>query len=150
MVLFTSGSEGRPKGVVLSHRNILANCAQVCARVDFNQLDKVFNALPVFHSFGLTGAMLLPVLGGVAVYMYPSPLHYRIVPELVYSSDSTIIFGTNSFLKGYGRMGDPYDFRSLRYVFAGAEAIQEETQRLVRQVRRAHPHRLRRYRDRAR
>ena len=129
VVLFTSGSEGRPKGVVLSHGNILANCAQVCARVDFNQLDKVFNALPVFHSFGLTGALLLPTLGGVAVYMYPSPLHYRIVPELVYDSNSTIIFGTNSFLKGYGRMGDPYDFRSLRYAFAGAEAIQEETQK---------------------
>ena len=129
VVLFTSGSEGRPKGVVLSHRNLLANCAQVCARVDFNQLDKVFNALPVFHSFGLTGAMLLPVLGGVSVYMYPSPLHFRIVPELVYGSNSTIIFGTNSFLKGYGRMGDPYDFRSLRYPFAGAEAIQDETQR---------------------
>ena len=130
VVLFTSGSEGRPKGVVLSHGNILANCAQISARVDFNQQDKVFNALPVFHSFGLTGAMLLPTLGGVAVYMYPSPLHYRIVPELVYGSNSTIIFGTNSFLKGYGRMGDPYDFRSLRYAFAGAEAIQDETQKL--------------------
>ena len=129
VVLFTSGSEGRPKGVVLSHGNILANCAQICARVDFNQLDKVFNALPVFHSFGLTGALLLPTLGGVAVYMYPSPLHYRIVPELVYDSNSTIIFGTNSFLRGYGKMGDPYDFRSLRYAFAGAEAIQDETQR---------------------
>ena len=130
MVLFTSGSEGRPKGVVLSHGNILANCSQVSARVDFNQLDKVFNALPVFHSFGLTGAMLLPTLGRVAVYMYPSPLHFRIVPEMVYDSNATIIFGTNSFLKGYGRAGDPYDFRSVRYPFAGAEAVQEETQRL--------------------
>jgi acyl-[acyl-carrier-protein]-phospholipid O-acyltransferase/long-chain-fatty-acid--[acyl-carrier-protein] ligase len=130
VVLFTSGSEGRPKGVVLSHRNILANCAQISARVDFNQLDKVFNALPVFHSFGLTGAMLLPVLGGVGVYMYPSPLHYRIVPELVYDSNATIIFGTNSFLKGYALMGDPYDFRSLRYPVAGAEPIQDETQKL--------------------
>ncbi len=130
VVLFTSGSEGRPKGVVLSHRNLLANCAQISARVDFNQLDKVFNALPVFHSFGLTGALLLPVLGGVSVYMYPSPLHYRIVPELVYDSNATIIFGTNSFLKGYARMGDPYDFRSLRYPVAGAEPIQDETQKM--------------------
>jgi acyl-[acyl-carrier-protein]-phospholipid O-acyltransferase/long-chain-fatty-acid--[acyl-carrier-protein] ligase len=130
VVLFTSGSEGRPKGVVLSHANILANCAQISARVDFNQQDRVFNVLPVFHSFGLTGAMLLPMLGGVGVYMYPSPLHYRIIPELIYGSDSTIVFGTNSFFKGYARTGDPYDFRSLRYAFAGAEAVQEETQRL--------------------
>ena len=130
VVLFTSGSEGRPKGVVLSHHNLLTNLAQISARIDFNQQDKVFNALPVFHSFGLTGAMLLPVLGGVQVYMYPSPLHYRIVPELIYDSNSTITFGTNSFLKGYGRMGDPYDFRSLRYAIAGAEAIQDETQKL--------------------
>lgn len=129
-VLFTSGSEGRPKGVVLSHGNILANCAQIAARVDFNQQDKVFNVLPVFHSFGLTGAMLLPMLGGVAVFMYPSPLHYRIIPELIYGTDATIVFGTNSFFKGYARMGDPYDFRSLRYAFAGAEAVQEETERL--------------------
>ncbi|MEK0083541.1 AMP-binding protein [Benzoatithermus flavus] len=129
-VLFTSGSEGRPKGVVLSHRNILANCAQLSARVDFNQLDRCFNALPIFHSFGLTGGMLLPILGGVRVYMYPSPLHYRLVPEMVYDSDSTIIFGTNAFFKGYARMADPYDFRSLRYAFAGGEAVQEETQRL--------------------
>lgn len=128
-VLFTSGSEGRPKGVVLSHANILSNCEQISARVDFNQTDKVFNVLPVFHSFGLTGGMLLPMLGGVAIYMYPSPLHYRIVPEMVYDSDSTIIFGTNSFFRGYARMGDPYDFRSVRYAFAGAEPIQEETQR---------------------
>lgn len=130
VVLFTSGSEGRPKGVMLSHGNILSNLEQISARIDFNQQDKVFNALPVFHSFGLTGAMLLPMLGGVKIYMYPSPLHYRIVPEMVYDSNSTIIFGTNSFLKGYGRMGDPYDFRSLRYAFAGAEAVQDETQKL--------------------
>lgn len=130
VVLFTSGSEGKPKGVVLSHGNILANCAQACARVDFSQEDKVFNILPVFHSFGLTAGMLLPMLGGVAVFMYPSPLHYRIIPELIYGSDATIVFGTNSFFKGYGRTADPYDLRSLRYAFAGAEPVQPETERL--------------------
>src|SRR4029079_7971863 len=78
VVLFTSGSEGTPKGVVLSHRNILANAAQALARVDANANDKVFNVLPVFHSFGLTGGMMMPMLAGIPIYMYPSPLHYRI------------------------------------------------------------------------
>jgi acyl-[acyl-carrier-protein]-phospholipid O-acyltransferase/long-chain-fatty-acid--[acyl-carrier-protein] ligase len=130
VVLFTSGSEGRPKGVVLSHRNLLSNCAQASARVDFNELDKCFNALPLFHSFGLTGGTLLPMVGGVRVFLYPSPLHYRIVPEMIYDTQATIMFGTNSFLKGYARAADPYDFRTLRYVFAGAEPVQDETRKL--------------------
>jgi acyl-[acyl-carrier-protein]-phospholipid O-acyltransferase/long-chain-fatty-acid--[acyl-carrier-protein] ligase len=127
VILFTSGSEGRPKGVVLSHGNILANCAQAAARVDYNELDTCFNALPVFHSFGLTAGTILPMVSGVRVFMYPSPLHYRVVPEMIYDVQATIMFGTNSFLKGYGRAADPYDFRTLRYVFAGAEPIQDET-----------------------
>jgi acyl-[acyl-carrier-protein]-phospholipid O-acyltransferase / long-chain-fatty-acid--[acyl-carrier-protein] ligase len=130
VVLFTSGSEGRPKGVVLSHGNILANCAQAAARVDYNQLDRVFNSLPLFHSFGLTAAFVLPNLFGLGVFLYPSPLHYRIVPEMVYGSNATILFGTNSFLRGYGRAADPYDFRGVRYVFAGAERVQDETREL--------------------
>ncbi len=129
VVLFTSGSEGAPKGVALSHENILANCRQVAARIDFNPTDIVLNVLPVFHSFGLTGGTILPVLSGVKTFMYPSPLHYRIVPEWAYGANATIMFGTDTFLTGYARMAHPYDFYAMRYVFAGAEKVRDETRR---------------------
>ena len=127
VVLFTSGSEGSPKGVVLSHRNLLANLAQLSARIDFNASDVVLNALPVFHSFGLTGGTLLPLLNGIRTVMYPSPLHYRIVPALAYDANATILFGTDTFLSGYARMAHGYDFYSVRYIFAGAEKVRDQT-----------------------
>jgi acyl-[acyl-carrier-protein]-phospholipid O-acyltransferase/long-chain-fatty-acid--[acyl-carrier-protein] ligase len=128
-ILFTSGSEGVPKGVVLSHRNMLANAAQAAARIDFGRRDTVFNVLPVFHSFGLTVGLVLPLMSGVRIYLYPSPLHYRTVPELIYASNATILFGTDTFLNGYARAAHAYDFRSLRYILAGAEPVKETTRR---------------------
>jgi acyl-[acyl-carrier-protein]-phospholipid O-acyltransferase / long-chain-fatty-acid--[acyl-carrier-protein] ligase len=130
VVLFTSGSEGSPKGVVLSHRNLLANCAQLASVIDFHGGDIVFNAMPMFHSFGLTGGTILPLVSGVRTFQYPSPLHYRVVPALIYDTDATICFGTDTFLNGWARYAHPYDFYAMRYIFAGAEKVREETKRL--------------------
>ncbi len=130
VILYTSGSEGSPKGVVLSHANILANCSQIASRVDFGPRDIVLNVLPMFHSFGLTGGTLLPILNGVKTFYYPSPLHYRIVPELIYETSATIMFGTDTFLTAYGKFANPYDMHSIRYIFAGAEKLRDETRRL--------------------
>jgi acyl-[acyl-carrier-protein]-phospholipid O-acyltransferase / long-chain-fatty-acid--[acyl-carrier-protein] ligase len=130
VILFTSGSEGVPKGVVLSHRNLQANRFQAAARIDFTAQDIVFNALPMFHAFGLTGGTLLPVLSGVRTFLYPSPLHYKIIPELAYDTNASILFGTDTFLMGYARNAHPYDFFNIRYVVAGAERVKPETRDL--------------------
>ncbi|MBQ3666709.1 MAG: acyl-[Elusimicrobiaceae bacterium] len=127
VVLFTSGSEGTPKGVVLTHENIQANRLQLLSVLDLGVKDRMFNAMPIFHSFGLTGGMLLPLLSGVPVFFYPSPLHYRVVPEMIYNRNATIVFGTDTFFNGYAKMAHPYDFYSVRLAVVGAEKLKEET-----------------------
>lgn len=127
VVLFTSGSEGNPKGVVLSHQNLLANTYQMSTSIDVTAEDCLFNALPVFHCFGLTAGMLLPMMSGFSVFFYPTPLHYRLVPEWVAKIKATIFLATDTFLKGYAHYADLHNFKTVRCVFAGAEKVKEET-----------------------
>jgi acyl-[acyl-carrier-protein]-phospholipid O-acyltransferase/long-chain-fatty-acid--[acyl-carrier-protein] ligase len=129
VILFTSGSEGSPKGVVLSHSNALSNYAQVSCHIDFRPQDIIFSCLPLFHTFGLNAGFLMPLFGGSKVFLYPTPLHYRIIPELVYELEATILFGSNTFFRAYARHAHPYDFHTLRYAVAGAEKLRDETQK---------------------
>ena len=132
-IVFTSGSEGTPKGVAISHRNMLANVAQVEARIEFNTSDKIFNILPMFHSFGLTAGLVLPLFYGVQVFQYPSPLHYKTIPDLIRKCGATALIGTDTFLAGYARQAKEDDFRTLRYVVGGAEPVKAATRALYQE-----------------
>lgn len=130
VILFTSGSEGMPKAVVLSHANIISNIKQMSAIETINVTDTVFNALPMFHSFGLVVGTLFPLFEGSKLFLYPSPLHYRVVAEIVYEIGASIMFATDTFFRGYGRIAHPFDFHNIRFMFGGAEAVKPDTRNI--------------------
>ena len=127
VIVFTSGSEGAPKGVLLSHANLIANVNQLSAIQTVTHKDLLFNALPMFHSFGLMVGMLFPLFQGAKLFLYPSPLHYRVVAELVYELGATLMIGTDTFLRGYAKIAHPYDFHTIRLMYSGGEAAKADT-----------------------
>ena len=130
VVMFTSGSEGAPKAVVLSHDNLVSNAMQVEARLAIGPRDFLMNVLPVFHSFGLLGGLILPLLSGVKTLLYPSPLHYKQIPQIAAKKKPTILFSTDTFLAAYAKAAGDGDFSSLRFAVGGAEPLRAETRRV--------------------
>lgn len=131
VILFTSGSEGTPKAVVLSHSNIFSNVVQASCVVQLNMQDLLFNCLPMFHSFGLTIGVLFPLLTGSKVFLFPSPLQYRTITELLYELKVTMMIATDTFYQVYARISHPYDFRRIRLCIAGAEGVKQETRNML-------------------
>lgn len=130
IILFTSGSENKPKGVLLSHDQIFANIHQAMSVMDLDSNDKMLNPLPMFHSFGLTIGTFLPLLSGISLVIHPSPIQYKVIPEIIYQEDVTLLLSTPTFLNGYGKNAHPFDLHTLRYAIAGAENVKEDTKEL--------------------
>jgi acyl-[acyl-carrier-protein]-phospholipid O-acyltransferase/long-chain-fatty-acid--[acyl-carrier-protein] ligase len=132
VILFTSGSFGAPRGVVLSHANLLANVAQVAAHIELDPDWVMFNPLPVFHCFGLTGGVLLPILTGMKAFQYPSPLHVKQIPALIQDSHASILLATDTFVNQYARASEGRELAGLKFIVCGAEKVREETHHLIR------------------
>ncbi len=131
VILFTSGSFGAPRGVVLSHTNLVANCRQINQHIPLDTNWVFFNPLPIFHCFGLTGGALLPILTGLKAFQYPSPLHIKQIPQLVKDTKANVLFATDTFINQYARSAEPDELSGLTFVVCGAEKVRDETHNLI-------------------
>jgi acyl-[acyl-carrier-protein]-phospholipid O-acyltransferase/long-chain-fatty-acid--[acyl-carrier-protein] ligase len=133
VVLFTSGTEGEPKGVVLSHKNVMANVEQVRSHIGLSpETDRLFNPLPTFHCFGLTVGAILPLIAGIPVAFHPSPLQPREIVKRIRAKNSTILLATDTFISQYARIGGDGEMDSVRLAVCGAERVKDETRAFVR------------------
>lgn len=133
VVLFTSGSFGAPRGVVLTQENLVQNAMQVAAHIDLDPDWVMFNPLPVFHCFGLTGGVILPILTGMKAFQYPSPLHTKQIPPLIKDSKASILLATDTFVNQYARAAESDELAGLEFVVCGAEKVRDETHTLIKE-----------------
>lgn len=125
-VIFSSGSTGTPKGVMLSHANIAANIESVRQVIQFYPSDRIMGVLPFFHSFGFTGTLWLPLLGGFGVVYHPNPMDAKTIGETVQGYKATLLISTPTFFAGYTRRCSVEEFATLRFALAGAEKLREQ------------------------
>jgi acyl-[acyl-carrier-protein]-phospholipid O-acyltransferase/long-chain-fatty-acid--[acyl-carrier-protein] ligase len=131
VILFTSGSFGAPRGVVLSQANLTCNVAQIAAHIPLDPNWVMFNPLPTFHCFGLTGGVMLPLLTGMKAFQYPSPLHIKQIPPLLKDSRASILLATDTFVNQYARSAEPDELSGLQFIVCGAEKVRDETHNII-------------------
>ena len=124
-IIFSSGSTGEPKGVVLTHYNVASNVEQLNQVFLLHSDDRIMGILPFFHSFGFTATLCLPVATGIGVVFHPNPLDARVIGALVNQYSATMLLATPTFLNAFTRRCEPEQFGSLRFVMAGAEKLPE-------------------------
>jgi acyl-[acyl-carrier-protein]-phospholipid O-acyltransferase/long-chain-fatty-acid--[acyl-carrier-protein] ligase len=127
VILFTSGSEGVPKGVVLSHKNMYSDTIQAKTIVEINEDDVFFNPMPAFHAYGLNVGLVLPIILGLKLFLQVSPLQIKAIPELIYDTKATVIIASDNFAAAWGNAAHPYDFHRVRFIIVGAEKLKEST-----------------------
>jgi acyl-[acyl-carrier-protein]-phospholipid O-acyltransferase/long-chain-fatty-acid--[acyl-carrier-protein] ligase len=131
VLLFTSGSFGAPRGVVLTQANLVANVVQINAHIALDPAWVLFNPLPTFHCFGLTGGITLPLLSGLKAFQYPSPLHAKQIVQLVPEVGASLLLATDTFISQYVRAATADEFSGLVFIVAGAEKVRDETHDMV-------------------